>query len=330
MLKLGVYRLDQFYAVYRKGLAASIRFQLTRGRTSMQLLAADLPFAEKVAVFERMNPGVQLSSGVWRFTFCGRFQQLDNYLNDILAGRFDAAAPLDVHDWAASDCSTSAEWASTLSSRFPHAHLTASDLMLFVVEASLPDGDAYIFEPSGVPLQYIHPPFVIRLSPPERPVLPVNWVLCRRIRPKAVELWRKWAIPAGWIESASQTLDQPPLAFRKISLLHPAADALRRSSNLFTVRRHSIFDPLPDGCDVIRTMNIFNRSYFGEARLHEGVRAVWQSLKPGGIWIVGRTLKEDPPLHGATLFARDDAAFRLIDRYEKGSEIDDLVLKAAF
>lgn len=330
MLKLGVYRLDQFYAVHRQGLAASIRFQLTRGRTSMQLLGADLPLPEKVALFERIIRGVQLSSGVWRYTSRGRFEQLDGYLNRILAKHFDSGAALDVHDWAASDCSTSAEWASALSSQFPNARLTASDLMLFVVEGTLPDGDAYIFEPSGVPLQYIHPPFVIRLSPPERPVLPVNWALCRRVRPKAQDLWRQWAIPSSWIESGSETLEQPPLMFRKISLIHPEAEALRRRSNLFTVRKHSIFDRLPDCCDVIRSMNILNRSYFSETRLLEGARAVWLSLKPEGIWIVGRTLKENPPVHAATVFTKDERGFRLIDRYDKGSEIDELVAGATF
>jgi len=331
LFKLGVYRLDQFRALQRGGVRASLYSLLTRGRISLQLLAADAPPAEKLALFEKAIPGiVQLSGGVWRTTFPGRFRELDGWVDGILGSQFDSSAPLDVQDWAASDCSTSAEWAATLFARFPNARLTASDLTLFVLEAQLPGGDAFILEPSGAALQYIHPPFVVRLNPPERRWLLWNGMLCRRALARARELWRQWAIPMDWLGGDGQTLEQPPYRFRKILLIHPQADALRRRSSRFTVRKHSAFDPLAEPADVIRTMNIFNPSYFDKTRLSDGARNVWRSLRPGGIWIVGRTWQDNPPRHRASVFQRQDGGFQLLERYEDGSEIDDIVLAAQF
>ena len=330
MLKFGVYRMDQFRALQRGGLAAALRSRLTRGRISLQLLAAEAPLAEKVALFNAVIPGLLLSSGVFRTTFRGRFQKLDAWAGAILADHFPAASSLDIHDWAASDCSTTADWAAAIWERYPEARLTASDLTLFLIEAALPGGPAFVVDPAGGALQYIRPPFVVRLSPPERPLLAVNWLLCRRALSRLPDLWRRWAVPADWIDSAGEVLDQPPYFFRKISLIHPEAQALAKSSSRFTIRRHSAFDVLPAPCDVIRSMNIFNPSYFDPPRLREGVAAVWRSLRPGGLWIIGRTWQDRPPLHRASVFVKRAAGFERIGRYEEGSEIDDLVLTATF
>jgi hypothetical protein len=287
-----------------------------------------MPLETKVSLFQHALHGLRLSSGVYRTTCRGRFEHLNRRLNELLGARFDRTAALEVQDWAASDCLTSAEWASSLFAEFPKARLTASDLTLFFVEADLPGGESFILEPNGEALQYIRPPFVIRLNPPERRLLAVNWLLCRHASSKLRELRRRWAIPAAWLDSDSETLDQPPFVFRKISLVHPEAEILRRSSTRFAVQRHSVFEPLAEPCDAIRTMNIFNPGYFDEPRLREGARAVWLSLRQGGIWAVGRTWQDDPPKHRASVFAKEDRGFRLLDRYDGGSEIDELIASA--
>jgi hypothetical protein len=285
-----------------------------------------MPMEKRVSVFERGISGVRLSSGVSRTSFRGRFQHLDRDLNELLKDHFDRTSVLEVQDWAASDCLTSAEWASSLFAHFPNAHLTASDLTLFFVEADLPGGKVFILEPNGQALQYIHPPFVIRLNPPEPKLLAVNWLLCHHARSKLRQLQRQWTISAAWLDSDSDTLEQSPFVFRKLSLVHPEAETLRRSSTQFTVQRHSAFEPLPKPCDVIRTMNIFTSVNFDERRLREGARAVWLSLRHGGIWAVGRTWRDNPPMHKASVFAKEARGFRLLAQCEGGSEIDELIL----
>jgi hypothetical protein len=73
-------------------------------------------------------------------------------------------------------------------------------------------------------------------------------------------------------------------------------------------------------------MNILNVTYFDRDRLSLAARNVWHSLKPSGIWIVGRTLEEDPPLHHASVLIRTGEGFRLMERHVEKSEVEDLVL----
>ena len=74
-------------------------------------------------------------------------------------------------------------------------------------------------------------------------------------------------------------------------------------------------------------MNIFNRSYFSTQQLSDGVDAAFQSIKPGGIWILGRTLEEDLSNH-VTFLRRLDQRWEVLERIGKGSEIEDLALQA--
>ena len=124
----------------------------------------------------------------------------------------------------------------------------------------------------------------------------------------------------------SDELHRPPYVFRKLPMLHPSAEMLRRSNQAFRIEQHSVFEPLAQPCDVIRTMNIFNLGYFPPERLHQGIASVWQSLKPGGIWIVGRTVEAQPPLHHTSLLVRTDHGFAVHERHVQKSEIEDLAL----
>jgi hypothetical protein len=113
----------------------------------------------------------------------------------------------------------------------------------------------------------------------------------------------------------------------RLPLVHPEALALASASpESFAIRTHSVFTAAPAPVDLVRTMNILNRSYFDEARLQEGARSVWRSLYAGGLWIVGRTVREQPPEHRASVFEKTAEGFRLVERFGGPSEIEDLAL----
>jgi hypothetical protein len=135
------------------------------------------------------------------------------------------------------------------------------------------------------------------------------------------------SIPADWLDSSAVTLAVPPFQLCKISVIHPDAEALRSRDPRFSIERHSVFAALPQPVDVIRSMNIFNRTYFPTERLTEGALAVWRSLKPGGWWIVGRTWQEDPPAHHVSVLEKNSSGFQLVERYGDGSEIESLALE---
>lgn len=292
---------------------------LREGRVSYQLLRTSQPARpEEVERFERLMHQVRMPGGIYRATSIDRFLGLDQFLTDALGRRFERAAALDVQDWAASDCSTSSRWFPLLDAAFPAARLTASDLNLYLIEMRLAGRRTYIFDSAGVPLQYVRPPFVIRLNQAEPRRLLGNRYLQARARARLARF------P---FEAATIAFDEAG-TFRKIPIVHPAAEALRLSRPAFRIERHSIFEPLAQGCDVVRTMNIFNRAYFDDVRILQGARAVWESLKPAGIWIVGRTIQDNPAVHHVSILERTAEGFAVVERYGEKSEVEELVAGA--
>ena len=327
MLKLGIRRLADFPSV----LPASGFALRSPNRVSYQLLrTTSQPSAHEVALFDHVMRQMQLSSGVFRTTVRHRFANLNPAIGTLLGEHFPAPTPLSIHDWAASSCLTSAEWAQSLLAQFPAATLTASDLTLYLLEATLSTGDVVVFEKDGGPLQYIKGPFVVRLVPPEPRMLPINSYLGERARAQFTRA--NWKLPAAWLNRdlfSTPDLTQDGVVFRKIPIVHPEAGAFARQDPRFRVLQHSAFEALATPVDVIRSMNIFNNAYFPPARLAEGARAVWHSLRNGGIWIVGRTISEDPPVHQVSVFTRTADGFTLLWRNGPGSEIEALVLATA-
>jgi hypothetical protein len=322
LVDFGVCRLEQYTPGNR---SAEV---LLEPRISYQLLRTSIPPSEaEIARFEDLMWQLRLPSGVFRTTASDRFRDFDIYLNGILSSAFPQAAALDVHDCAASDASASAEWFHTLRRAFPEARVTASDLSLYLIEARCAGGDCYIFDATGEVLQYIRPPFVIRMGMVEPRFLLANRLL-RKWAFERLARMRQNGLP-GIAEldfADDDELHRPPYMFRKIPMVHPTAETVRRCNPAFRILRHSVFEPLTEPADVIRTMNIFNRGYFGQDKLKEGAVSVWRSLKRGGIWIVGRTVEANPPVHHASLLVRTEHGFNLQEWHVGRSEVEDLAL----
>jgi hypothetical protein len=330
VIKLGVWRPDQFYPAPPQGLLNRLYHALSKTRVSFHLLATPKqPSAADIQFFERLLPHVCLSSGVYRTTYRQRFKNLNPRVNQILMQTFAPEEKLLVEDWAASDCLTSSEWARTLFPLFPQVNFVASDLLLFLVEAKeVNTGKRFIFEPDGKPLQYVNPPFVVRLAQPEPKFLPLNWLLYLSAQRRWRSAKNSWSLPESWKDSLTEeSWQQAKYQLRKLSLIHPEAVQLTRKDPRFAVRRHSILEPSARANHVIRSMNIYNRAYFSEEQLRQGVRCVGESLLPGGIWIVGRTIDENASTHEVTIFQKQSSGeFQVRDRVGPGSEIEQLAL----
>jgi len=276
---------------------------------------------------------LRLSTGIFRTTLPGRLEDLDRLVNALLLEHFDPGVALRVEDWAASDCITSAEWFKSLHGSFPKVQMVASDLDLYLIEASLREGGAYIFEGGGGLLQYIRPPFVLDLSRPESSYLIVNRALRTRAVARLEQLRAQGSLDLASLNfrPGMEAIERGAIVFRRIPLVHPSAQALAQSDPAFRIERHSVFDVSSGQPQVVRTMNIFNTSYFDVARLTQGITAVWKSLASSGIWIVGRSIMEarppggKPPIHGSVM-RKTGVGFEVLKRLDAKSEVEDLAL----
>jgi hypothetical protein len=315
MLGIGIHTQERYMRMgsERRFAGPSVAYNL--------LLIGDNPSEEQIKVFEDISFKLRTSNGTFRTTFRNRFHDVDEGSIDVMKRFFTAESPIRVEDRAVSHGLTSCEWAKQLLPVFPAAEIEASDLLLQLLELSVDDGVTFITEVDGTPLQYIKPPFVVALHHPESWRNPLRrWVAARgRKRFDALGL------PGDWFEQHAEHPRGTGYRVRPIPSIHPAAAALERSDPRFKFRRRSVFDRSPAPCHVLRTMNIFNRAYFSLERLEEGCRAVFDSLQPGGIWIVGRTLEEDPTNH-ATFFRKSEDGWEVLDRIGGGWELEKMAL----
>lgn len=312
---LGVLDADTYWAIgeRRKYLGVRVAYSL--------LDVGDELTPRTVKVFEDICFTLRLANGTFRTSFRNRFDDLNQVVERVLRQQFGEGTRLAVQDRAVSHALTSVEWAQSLFGCFPEAVFEASDLLLHLVELRLPDGSRFVAEPDGTVLQAIHAPFVVSMAHPEGRRFPLHGLVRRREQRRLHAL----ALPEGWTEG----IDRAGYAVRPLSLVHPEARRMARDDHRFVVTKRSVFDVTPHACDVLRTVNILNRGYFSDAQLGEGIRAVWASLRPEGIWVVGRTTEGDFR-NNASIFKRTDSGWSLVERFGEGSEIEELALSWSF
>jgi hypothetical protein len=322
MFRLGVCRQDQFSKT--PGLVAAL---LHGKRVSYRLLRTSTPpTPQEIEIFDHITFYMRLPSGAYRTTAPGRFRDFDAFVTRVLAREFPREKTLLVEDWATSSALTSAEWLPALRAAFPDARLIASDLTRYLVEATVPDGDVYILDPAGNPVQYVKPPFVVRF--PEARLLVVNRLLAARARRKLAWLARSAGVDLASLRfgDTDEEIRRAPFVFRPLSLVHPKARALSHAEPGFQTVQHSVFEASVRRPHVVRTMNVLNRALFPEDRLVDAAKAVWRSLEAGGVWIVGRTVKESPVVHHASILRKTAGSFELLGRHVEPSEVEDLAL----
>ncbi len=313
MVRFGLCTEEQY-------LRAGIGRHHSGARVAYNLLdVGESPSEEQIRAFEDISFTLRTSNGTFRTTFRQRFQDVDAAAMKWMEQFYAADAEVEIQDRAASHGLTSWEWADGVFRRFPRARFEASDILSELIELSRA-GEAYIVEPNGRPLQYVKPPFAVSLAHPEPRRYPINRLVALRARKRFAKL----DLGQNWIETAAER----GWRVRRISCVHPLAREFARRNASFQFRLRSVFDQASGTCDVLRTMNILNRSYFGSEDLARGVSAAFQSLRPAGIWIVGRTLEEDLKNH-VSLLQRADRGWKLLERIGGGAEIEELALGGA-
>ena len=302
MLAFGIYTVEQY-------ARATSKRRLDDSAISYGLLQiGENPTEEEITRFEDICINFRTSDATTRTTFRRRLLDVDTATLELLQQWHPQDAELVVQDRAASNCLTSAEFAEHLFQAFPYATLEASDRLLYVLRISLASGKAYIIEPDGEPLQYICPPFVVFLNSRK----PYRCPLRRLIAARGTKSFQQLGLPQRCSEYRVD----------RISCVHPEAESLCKSDSRFQICLRSVFECSP-GLDVLRTTNILNKAYFPIQRLTEGAKAAFQSLKPGGLWIVGRT-SENQTNH-VTFFRRTEKKWEVMARIGEGSEIEKLV-----
>lgn len=314
MVKFGFFTEEQYLRAGegRRRAGAHVAYSL--------LDIGEDPTEDQIRAFEDICFTLRTADGTYRTTFRRRFQDVDEAAMEWMGRLFAADSELAIEDRAVSHGLTAWEWANRIFPVFPRACFEASDILLELVQLSR-GREAFVVEPDGRPLQYVRRPFAVSVGHAEPRRYPVNRLVALLARRRFTRL----RLGAGSLEAARARGWQ----IRRIPFTHPLARELARRNPRFQFRLRSVFDHTGPACDVLRTMNIFNRSYFPPGDLARGADAVFQSLRPGGIWIVGRTWEEDSSNH-ASLLRRSERGWELLQRIGGGWEMEQAALSGAW
>lgn len=298
----------------------------TRNISYSLLRVGAYPQCADLARFEQVIKIVRLSSGSCRTTYAGRFKDLDDLTISILNRKYPSDYALSVHDVGTSDGFALSEWALPILRNWGASTVVGSDYRLHLIEARRSDSEAVIFEPDGTPIQYVRPPFVVALAYPEKPIYVLNRVMSWWGRKKA-----------GLISDVARGVSWPSMfdtsvqrnsgwTFESICLLHPRVISLMRSSPRFRIVEHDALTQLSEPCDVLRALNVFNRGVLTESKIQNAIRSAFQSLKDGGMFIVGRTIEGGQSRNEVSVFVKGVGRFSVLARIGRGSELEPIVL----
>ncbi len=259
-------------------------------------------------------------NGIFKRTSCKRMLQFDREILDVIHSSFASSDQHIIHDMGVSDARTSCEFFEAFSAYDGvEPEFFATDLCFTVVALRREHTrTTVVVDHCNNVLQIMFPPFVLssQFSIRDRCLFPMNtlfWVLLTHTSVKQTLHLHKTGD-----HSVSRT---------DISLISPEAQRLAARTCRFHLEQYDAFDNAPRRYSIVRAMNLFNRSYFSDAIIFKGVANVLGSLSEGGAFIIGSNGDTGSVVNGSVYLKRRNR-FHRIYTSGKGSEIDELVLKA--
>lgn len=267
--------------------------------------------------------------GTYKQTARQRFPELDQRLCQIVGSLDHGPEPTSVHDIACSSGITTCELYDAMTASGIAFSLTGSDHFTHVFVVNLRGSPwTTVLDANVCPLQFIGLGFV--LSSPESKWDLVNrgllYALQRRLAPKSVALVRAHAgdlseyAPWHWTDITG--------SIERIPLLDLACLSKAREAGNLIFKKQSVFDRITPPVHLVRAMNILNLGYFGRDLLSEACRSIRDGMREGGLFLVGRSHEESDGKARASFFVKESEHFVLLEHFNGGSEIADVVLGA--
>lgn len=277
-------------------------------------LAADFDSARDEPLLERLYQSQEAGNGIYKITRRGRFTDLDEQLVNDCRSRFSGDQPLRIHDAGCSSGISSLELFE-LFSRERTVELLATDAFDQITLVSLPGGRWVVsFDAQQRPLQLASRWFVLSA----RRQSPWRYLVNRLVQT---------VYQYGVLDRAEKMLQQHvrggfPDGVRDVSLFHPLVIQRSREKPNFQARRHDIFRPYFPQQHVVRVMNLLTPHHFAAEQVRQGIRACMESLLPGGLLVVGRSIDEEDGRNCVTAYELRQGRLEEVWRLNEGCEID--------
>ncbi|MFC5582146.1 ATP/GTP-binding protein [Rhodanobacter terrae] len=255
---------------------------------------------------------LKLRNGTYKTTFQGRFSEINRELRQ-LVGSGDITVD-HILDIGISSGSNTLELYSALESAGHKSRIIGTDLMTEAYLVDVLPGCLALVDSTGYPLRYdifkwSMKPWVVRS----------DYRTCFFIFRKLINIslgYRARKIIAAANSTRVQKVELVTPMLRKHASIIVKKDDITRYNRTF------------DGkFNFIRAANVLNRGYFTDDDLRTIIYNIKRYLvKPAASLLVMRT-HENNDNHGTLFDIEEDGGCRILRRFGKGSEVEDLVLE---
>jgi chemotaxis methyl-accepting protein methylase len=251
--------------------------------------------------------------GAFKRTRSQRFEEFDRSVNEIMARELSRDAPIKVHDLGISTGETAYDYYHKLSALFPQLEYWASD---YEAEIQVVESGKYrlTLSASGKPLEFVASPFVFSLMRPESwKRYPINALIRNYYQATA-------------IKSLYRQFQEHPAAARRIMLFSPLVLDLSRNHPKFHLLTYNVLDPSPiqTPLNIVRAMNILNRSYFSDSEMRTVLLNIHSALDFRGYLISGSNHEANSPVDGA-VYQKHEFGFSSVESYGRGHQWHDVI-----
>jgi hypothetical protein len=316
MYQLGIFNISQLISILNKG-----------GNKRNQPVAIDLYTQINELDPEKQEQSEEIilenfsfSDGSYKKTHSGRFDEFDEKIINRLKDSFGTERKLLVHDLAVSDGRTSFDFFSKLQKIFSNLDFFASDKNMFAyVQTSFKNEERkMVTDEAGKILQIIFPPFVLNFYSSKRAwrfkikraiLYPINFII--------INLFKAAFVRNIFFKAGGEK--------KKITLLQNKTIDLTRSKNNFHIQGYDLFQENPDKFDIIRAMNVVNLSYFTAKEIRKIAYNILNSLKEGGLFVVGSNKAAATPVNG-DLFIKKNGRLESLEKFGDGAPFREIIL----
>lgn len=271
-----------------------------------ELLSKDLPDTQESRAREDLLfRHLQMANGTYKTTGHGRLDDLNDWLLQN-AQLPEAPTVLDV---GVSSGATTVDLIEAISHRGLRPTGKGLDVTMEAATRTLPLGIELLFDANGNPLQ-----IASSLGTWGRPTPGAT-----SVRSAIGRLLFSLAKLKPLVRALGKGAPQP------VRLLSSRA----RSCTAVEFVEHDVFVRNPDWYrqfDLVRAANILHRAYFTDVQLITAVANICSYLKIGGSLLIARTADEDRTTRGTRFVLEADGHLRMADRFQGGSDIEDLVV----
>lgn len=245
--------------------------------------------------------------GAYKRTYAKRFETFEKDIFKKLPQYLDVSKPLKVHDVAVSDGRTAADFFEKLSASYSKLEVTASDYdptVKIIEKGRL----KVALTSSGNLLEVTFAPFVFNMVKPDLYLLyPLNYFI-------------KKVVVHLWVKPLLQSYKKGKTQAKDVFLFAPQALKLAKQNKQFTLSQHNILQPLPGKHQLIRAMNILNKTYFTNDEFRQIMKNLHTALSDGGILITGSNQDADTTVDG-TIYQKTADGFKVIWTSGNGSPV---------